>query len=227
MIPLRDTIPSQTFPFITIFLIIINGLVFLVEMSIGEYLPGFISVFGNIPARYFQAAAKTDLDFITRFIPLFTSIFLHGGWFHVIWNVWFLWIFGDNVEDHFGHLKYLFFYITCGVLAGIAHVYMNPTSTMPTIGASGAIAGVMGAYIFLYPRAKVLTLIPIFLIFPIIHIPAFVFLSFWFLVQFLSGFASLSISGVYGDVAWWAHIGGFIAGLLTAMFIVPRKKKYY
>ena len=170
---------------------------------------------------------KGDVALITRFIPFFTSIFLHGGWFHVIWNVWFLWIFGDNVEDHLGHLKFLFFYITCGVLAGVAHVYMNPTSMVPTIGASGAIAGVMGAYIFLFPRAKVLTLIPIFLFFPIIHIPAFVFLGFWFLVQFLSGFASLSISGGYSDVAWWAHIGGFMVGLLTVMFVFPRRKNYY
>jgi len=225
MIPLRDTIPSRTFPYVTILLIIFNGLVFLFEMSLGEYLREFISLFGVIPTNFFQSASQNELGIITRFFPFFTSIFLHGGWFHVIWNIWFLWIFGDNVEDHFGHIKFLFFYIVCGVLAGLAHVYMNPESSVPTIGASGAIAGVMGAYIFLYPRSRVLTLIPIFLIFPIVHIPAFIFLGFWFIVQFLSGFASLNISGDYGGVAWWAHIGGFLAGLLTVVLIIPRKRK--
>ena len=225
MIPLRDTIPSRTFPYMTILLIIFNGLVFLFEMSLGENLEDFISVYGVIPTNYFQLASEEELGVITRFFPFFTSIFLHGGWFHVIWNIWFLWIFGDNVEDHFGHIKFLFFYIVCGVVAGLAHVYMNPESTLPTVGASGAIAGVMGAYTFLYPRARILTLIPIFLIFPIIHIPAYVFLGFWFLMQFLSGFASLSISGDYGGVAWWAHIGGFVAGLLTVVFILPRKRR--
>jgi membrane associated rhomboid family serine protease len=225
MIPLRDTIPSRTFPYMTILLIIFNGLVFLFEMSLGENLEDFISVFGVIPTNYFQLASEEELGVITRFFPFFTSIFLHGGWFHVIWNIWFLWIFGDNVEDFFGHMEFLFFFIACGILAGFAHVYMNPESTLPTVGASGAIAGVMGAYIFLYPRARILTLIPIFLIFPIIHIPAYVFLGFWFLIQFLSGFASLSISGDYGGVAWWAHIGGFVAGLLTVVFILPRKRR--
>ncbi len=227
MIPLRDTIPSRTFPYVTILLIIFNGLVFLFEMSLGEYLEKFILVFGVIPSNYFQSASQGEFGIITRFFPFFTSIFLHGGWFHVIWNIWFLWIFGDNVEDHFGHLKFLFFFIACGFLAGLAHVYINPESTLPTIGASGAIAGIMGAYIFLYPRSRILTLIPIFLIFPIIHIPAYVFLGFWFLVQFLSGFASLNISGDFGGVAWWAHIGGFVAGLLTVILIFPRRRKDY
>ncbi|MBC8186135.1 rhomboid family intramembrane serine protease [candidate division KSB1 bacterium] len=227
MIPLRDTIPSRTFPYVTILLIIFNGLVFLFEMSLGEYLEDFISIFGIIPANYFSQASQNGLGIITSFFPFFTSIFLHGGWFHVIWNIWYLWIFGDNVEDHFGHSKFLLFYIVCGILAGLAHVYMNPESSVPTIGASGAIAGVMGAYIFLYPRARVLTLIPIFLIFPILHIPAYIFLGFWFLIQFLSGFASLNISGDFGGVAWWAHIGGFVAGLLTVILIFPRKRKDY
>ena len=224
MIPLRDTIPSRTFPYVTILLIIFNGLVFLLEMSMGEYLQDFISIFGIIPTNYFHQASQGGLGIITRFIPFFTSIFLHGGWFHVIWNIWFLWIFGDNIEDHFGHFKYLLFYIAYGVIAGLTHVYMNPGSSMPTIGASGAIAGVMGAYIIRYPRAKVLTLIPIFLIFPIINIPAYVFLGFWFLVQFLSGFASLNISGSFGGVAWWAHIGGFVAGMLS-IILFPRKRE--
>lgn len=225
MIPLRDTIPSRTFPYVTILLITFSGIIFLLEKPLLTLMPDFISIFGIIPTKYFYLSSQNDLGIITRFFPFLSSIFLHGSWFHVIWNVWFLWIFGDNVEDHFGHLKYLLFYVTCGVLAGIAHVYMNPESSVPTIGASGAIAGVMGAYIFLYPRARVLTLIPIFLIFPIIHIPAYVFLGFWFLIQFLSGFVSLNISGDYGGVAWWAHIGGFMAGLVTVILIFPHRRK--
>ena len=216
MIPLRDTIPSRTFPYVTILLIIFNGLAFLLEMSLGEYLKDFISTFGLIPTNYFRQASQGGLGIIPRFFPFFTSIFLHGGWFHVIWNIWFLWIFGDNVEDHFGHFKYLLFYIACGVIAGLAHVYMNPDSTMPTIGASGAIAGVMGAYIIRYPRAKVLTLIPIFLIFPIINIPAYVFLGFWFFVQFLSGFASLNISG--SDPGYFVHVRRFVPAKYNLRF---------
>jgi len=165
MIPLRDTIPSRTFPYMTIMLIIINGVIFLFEMSLGKNLNDFVNIFGVIPERYFNLAYISEVSPVIRYLPFFSSIFLHGGWFHVLWNMWFLWIFGDNVEDHFGHFKFFLFYMFCGVIAGLAHTYMNPLSPVPTIGASGAIAGVMGAYIVLYPHAKVLTLIPIFFIF--------------------------------------------------------------
>ncbi|HDP98914.1 MAG TPA: rhomboid family intramembrane serine protease [bacterium] len=225
MIPLRDTIPSRSFPFITILLILINGAIFLLEISLGKGLVEFVEMFGLIPERYFKLASGEGHNIVQRYLPFLTSIFLHGGWFHVLWNLWFLWIFGDNVEDHFGHFKFLLFYIICGLLAGLAHVYVNPGSIIPTIGASGAIAGVMGAYIVLYPRSKVLTIIPIFFIFPIIHIPAFVFLGIWFISQFISGAASLGIDQSFSGVAWWAHIGGFLAGAVVIIFLFPRKKE--
>lgn len=224
MIPLRDTIKSKEFPYVTILLIIINGAIYLFEMALGENLNHLINLFGIIPERYFSLASAGGFIYVERFLPFFSSIFLHGGWFHVLWNLWFLWIFGDNVEDHFGHFNFLVFYIFCGVLAGLAHTYMNPASSIPTIGASGAIAGVMGAYIILHPQARVLTIIPIFIIFPIIHIPAFVYLGIWFFIQFLSGAASIGSSQSYQGVAWWAHIGGFLTGLFVILFIFPRKK---
>ncbi len=227
MIPLRDTVPSRTFPFVTILLIIINGLIFLFEVSLGEHLQSFISVFGLVPKKILSASALDGLSIFSRIYPFVTSMFLHGGWFHVLWNMWFLWIFADNVEDHFGHFKFLAFYILFGILAGLAHVYFNQSSAIPTVGASGAIAGVMGAYIVLYPTARVLTIIPIFFIFPILHIPAYVFLGIWFVMQSLSGIASLGMGESMSSVAWWAHIGGFVAGLLTAIFIFPRKKKSF
>jgi len=227
MIPLRDTIPSRTFPYMTIMLIIINGVIFLFEMSLGKNLNDFINIFGVIPERYFNLAYISEVSPVIRYLPFFSSIFLHGGWFHVLWNMWFLWIFGDNVEDHFGHFKFFLFYMFCGVIAGLAHTYMNPLSPVPTIGASGAIAGVMAVYIVLYPHSKVLTLIPIFFIFPIIHIPAYIFLGIWFLIQFLSGAASIGVPQSYSGVAWWAHIGGFVIGMLTIFFLFPGKKKRY
>ncbi len=226
MIPLRDTIPSCRFPYVTILLIIVNGLIFLFEMSLGKMLREFIQIFGLIPDQYFSQMAGDGFSVVKLYLPFLTSLFLHGGWFHVLWNMWFLWIFGDNVEDRFGHFNFFMFYLFCGVVAGLAHVYMNPASSVPTVGASGAIAGVMGAYIILYPQARVLTIIPIIFIFPILHIPAYVFLGIWFVMQFLSGFFSLSLSGNYGGVAWWAHIGGFLIGMVT-IFVFGRRRANY
>ncbi len=226
MIPIRDTIPSRTFPYVTILLIILNGLIFIFEVSLGDSLKEFIRVMGLVPDRYFGLAQAPTSNIIERYSPFLTSIFLHGGWFHVLWNMWYLWIFGDNVEDHFGHFNFFLFYILCGILAGLVHVYVNPASSVPTIGASGAIAGVMGAYFILYPRSRILTIIPLFLIFPIIHIPAAIFLAIWFFMQFISGTLSLGASAAYSGVAWWAHIGGFVAGVLVIILIFPRKRAY-
>ena len=151
-------------------------------------------------------------------------MFLHGGWFHVGGNMLYLWIFGDNVEDRLGHVRFLFFYLLCGVAAGIAHIFTNPHSSAPTIGASGAIAGVLGAYFFLYPRAKVLTLLPLGIYFQIIELPAFFFLGFWLLIQSISGVASLAVRGeVTGGIAWWAHIGGFVAGAALGQLLKRRE----
>jgi membrane associated rhomboid family serine protease len=164
--------------------------------------------------------------FIDRFLPIFTSMFLHGGWLHLIGNMIYLWIFGDNVEDMMGHIKYFIFYLLCGVSANYAHLYTNASSPMPTIGASGAIAGVMGAYFILFPRSKVWTLFPIFFFIQIIKIPAVAFLGFWFLMQFFMGFFSLGVSSVArGGVAWWAHIGGFACGALLVFIFKKRKRK--
>lgn len=220
MIPLRDTIPSQTFPIVTISLIVVNVLIFFLELALGQQLESFIYIFGVIPARLtsvFSGEGTTSL----AIVPLFTSMFLHAGWFHLIGNMLFLWIFGDNVEDAFGHFRYLIFYILCGLGATAVHIFSVPQSVVPVVGASGAIAGVLGAYLFLFPRARVLTLIPIFFFFHVIELPALVFLGIWFVMQFFSGLLSIGVpSG--GGVAWWAHVGGFASGVIL---LYPFKRR--
>ncbi|MFZ5516817.1 MAG: rhomboid family intramembrane serine protease [Candidatus Zhuqueibacterota bacterium] len=221
MFPLRDTIPSATFPFVTLSLIVMNGLVFLLEIALGEHISAFINFFGIIPARYFFHLTN-GINVVAMYFPLLSSQFLHGSWFHLIGNLWFLWIFGDNVEDHIGHTRFLIFYLFCGAMAGLAHIYTNPGSNVPTVGASGAIAGVMGAYVFLFPRARVTTFIPIFFL---VEMPAYLFLGIWFLLQSFSGVSSLAANQDCCGVAWWAHIGGFILGALIALVLFPRRKK--
>lgn len=223
MIPLRDVNPSHSFPLITILIIIVNGIVFLYEVSLGQYLPEFLDTYALIPVQYFYMGDLGGLSAIVRYFPFLTSQFLHGGWLHFIGNMWFLWIFGDNVEDRLGHFKFLIFYLLCGVIAGLAHVYTNPHSSLPTVGASGAIAGVMGAYTISFPRARVITLFIFFFFIRFIELPAVVFLGVWFLFQFFSGTAALSAAESAGGVAWWAHIGGFVAGIVLVLFIPKRK----
>lgn len=212
MIPLRDNIPSRTYPIVTISLIVANGLAFLYEMSLGESLPQFFLTYGLVPAKYFHLSDKSAWNVLARFGPIFTSMFLHGGWLHIIGNMLYLWIFGDNVEDRMGHWKFLLFYLLCGVASTYAHLYTNVASGIPTVGASGAVAGVMGAYLVLYPRARVMTLVFIFLFVTVISIPAATFLVFWIILQFLNGMFTSVISQA-GGVAWWAHIGGFACGV--------------
>jgi len=225
MIPLRDTIPSLRFPIVTILLIVVNSLIFFFEVSLGSSLNKFIYAFGMIPERYFNLTQHHWLSFLDRFYPFFTSIFLHGGWMHIIGNMWFLWIFGDNVEDRLGRKGFLLFYIFCGIVAGFTHAYTNPQSPVPTVGASGALAGVMGAYFIFFPRARVLTLIPIFIFIHFIEIPAYFYLGIWFLFQFLSGAVDLAIrSNTCSGVAWWAHIGGFVTGVLISLPFLKRRK---
>ena len=224
MIPLRDANPSRTTPVVTYILILLNALVFLYQLKLGKNLDGFFYVYAIIPEKYFSLGAADVGNFIGRFLPFFTSQFLHGGFFHVIGNMWFLWIFGDNIEDHLEHFKFILFYLLCGVAAGLTHVYTNPSSQIPTVGASGAIAGVMGAYILLYPRARVKTLIPIFYFIQIVELPAFLFLGIWFVIQFFSGAISLATAGATGGVAWWAHIGGFVVGIVLIL-ILPKRKE--
>jgi len=224
MIPIRDNVPSSTYPIVTVGLIAINSVVFLYELSLGSRLSDFLSTFGLVPTRYFHLV-ELEKAYITRFLPFFTSMFLHGGWLHIIGNMWYLWIFGDNVEDRMGHIKYLIFYILCGLAAGFVHLFTNPSSGLPTVGASGAIAGVMGAYLVLYPKARVWTLIPIFFFIRFIEVPAFIILGFWIFIQFISGTSALMSSPSQGGVAWWAHIGGFAAGAVLVFVFRKRKRR--
>lgn len=225
MIPIRDTIPSKTFPYVTVGLIVANSAIFLFEVSLGQRLNEFLTTFGLIPVRFFRSV-NGDYGIISRFLPFFTSMFLHGGWFHAIGNMWYLWIFGDNVEDRMGHFRYFIFYILCGLAAGFAHIFTNQSSGVPTVGASGAIAGVMGAYFILYPTARIWTLIPIFFFIRYVELPAFALLGFWILMQFFSGAISLSAGASQGGgVAWWAHIGGFAAGAILVFIFRKRKHK--
>lgn len=242
MIPLRDNIPSQTTPVVNYALIAIGTVAFLAQLAGDQGETRLIEQFGMIPARVIhpdrpveitvgyrpaQTPAGVQLVPVTReaapaavpaWLTLLTCIFLHGGWMHFLGNMWFLWIFGDNVEDRFGHLGYGLFYLGCGIAASAAHLAAGPDSPVPTIGASGAIAGVMGAYFLLYPRALVLTLIPIVFIFQIVVLPAPLFLGVWFVLQFFQGVASVTSMEATG-VAWWAHIGGFAAGLIVAALL--------
>jgi membrane associated rhomboid family serine protease len=224
MIPFRDNIPSRTFPVITITIILANVLVFLYELGLGRGLEPFMMQYGVVPAAVF-AWPQSNLPFTAVALPFLTSMFLHGGWLHLIGNMWYLWIFGDNVEDRLGHFTFLIFYVLCGIGAGIVHTVVNYDNVVPTVGASGAIAGVLGAYVISYPTARVLTLLPIFIFWPMVEVPAVFFLGFWFIVQFFSGTASLGTSvSAGGGVAFWAHIGGFIIGMiLVTMF--PRKDR--
>lgn len=221
MIPIRDTVPSKNYPVVNTALIGINVLVFLMQLAQGPNLDQFIHLYGLIPVRYTNLDIATRLPIGLQIFSMFSYMFLHGGWLHLIGNMWSLWIFGDNVEDRLGPFRYLVFYLLCGFLSGLFHLVFNFDSRAPTIGASGAIAGVMGAYIILYPRSKILTLIPIFFIPWFIEIPAFVFLGIWFLLQFANAAAS---SAGMGGVAWWAHVGGFIFGMILVKLFLTFPK---
>jgi membrane associated rhomboid family serine protease len=211
MIPIRDTVRSQTYPVVNAAIIGINVVVFLIELSQGQRLTQFTYVYGLVPARYSVPQVAAYFTSGQQIFSLLSFMFLHGGFLHLIGNMWFLYIFGDNVEDRLGHIRYFFFYLLCGLASGASHLFLNLSSNIPTIGASGAIAGVMGAYFVLYPRAKILTLVPIFIFIQLIHLPAFVFLGIWFLFQFLS---AAGTSAQSGGIAWWAHIGGFVFGII-------------
>ena len=223
MIPLRDTTKSRTVPFVNYALIGMCGLVFLFELSLGSASESFVRLFGVIPARVQTTLFQWELSFGV-ILPLFTSMFIHGGWAHLIGNMLYLHIFGDNVEDRLGHGGYLFFYLSSGICAALIEVYFQENSSIPLIGASGSIAGVLGAYFLLFPRARILTLLPLIIFFPVVEVSAFFFLGFWFLMQFLQGTASTGASAD-GGVAWWAHAGGFVAGIaLLPVFIILRKR---
>jgi membrane associated rhomboid family serine protease len=214
VIPLRDIVPSRTTPFVTIALIAINVLVFLFELSLGRAVNAFTMYWGLVPAAF-------------SWVTVFTSMFLHGGLLHVGGNMLYLWIFGDNVEDRVGHGRFLVFYLLCGVAAALAQTFAAPASLVPMVGASGAIAGVMGAYFVLYPKSRIVTLVTLVFFFQVVEVPAIAFLGIWFVMQFLSGVGSI-VSTASGDpgggVAFWAHVAGFAAGA-GGIFVFRRPER--
>ena len=215
MIPLRSSERHYTPATITLLIILANVLVFLYELSLGSgwRLNYFIAKNAIVPDQF-------------RITSLVTSMFIHGGFLHILGNMWFLWIFGRGIEDILGHVKYLFFYLVCGLAAGFVHILVNASSTVPTVGASGAIAGVMGAYLIKFPRAHIVTLVPIIIFITTIDIPAAFLLLYWFAIQFFSGVGSVGYSQASsGDVAWFAHIGGFLAGM-GLILILPARQRY-
>lgn len=227
MIPLRSSERTYSFPTITLLLIVINVIVFLFELSLPEYpayvhtraltLNNFIGAYGIVPDRFY-------------FPTLLTSMFIHGGFMHIAGNMWFLWIFGKGIEDLLGHARFLVFYLACGLIAGYVHVITNPNSPVPTVGASGAIAGVMGAYLIKFPKARIVTLVPLFIFITTLDIPAAFLLLYWFVIQFFSGLGSVGYTTVSkGDVAWFAHVGGFVSGmiLVTLMHTRERYRPYW
>jgi membrane associated rhomboid family serine protease len=213
MLPLRDVIPSRTTPYVTVTIIILNALAWFYEISMPrDQLSVFLQLFGVVPAAFSTPT-------------LLTSMFLHGSWSHVIGNMWYLWIFGDNVEDRLGHGRFIVFYLLCGTVAAFGQILMDPQSTLPTIGASGAIAGVMGAYFVLYPHSRVLTLIPLIIFIEIIELPAIMLLGFWFLMQlFSAGAIAVTASTGGGGVAFMAHVAGFVMGMV-AVFAFRKKQQ--
>ena len=211
MIPLRDTVDSKGYPIINTVLIVGNLLVYLVQLGQGQALHQFIITYGLVPARYSVPEIAAHFSLGQQVFALLSFMFVHGGFWHLLGNMWTLYIFGDNVEDRLGPVRYLLFYLLCGFASGLTHLFLNWHSRLPTVGASGAIAGVMGAYFLLYPHAKILTLIPVFFIPFFLEIPAVFFLGIWFILQFLSA-AGTPDQG--GGIAWWAHIGGFAFGMV-------------
>jgi len=214
MIPLRDIIPSRTTPVVTITLITMNVLVFLYELSLGRAVDAFTLYWGLVPAAF-------------SWVTVLTSMFLHGGIMHVAGNMLYLWIFGDNVEDRMGHGRFLVFYLLCGTAAALAQTITQPDSVVPMVGASGAIAGVMGAYFVLYPKSRIVTLVPLFFFFQVIEVPAILFLGIWFLMQFISGLGSIvTVAGSTGGIAFWAHVAGFVAGISgVVVFRRPERQR--
>ncbi len=219
MIPLYDTARTRKFPLVNLTLIVANVLVFLYELQMGpNAIQDFMFTWGLVPVRM---AGDPGAAWRT----IYTSMFLHGGWLHIISNMWVLFIFGDNVEARMGKIKYLVFYLLSGTAAGLLQTFILPTSEVPMVGASGAIAGVLGAYLVLFPRSRVASLVPIFFIFTIVEIPAFLFLIFWFFSQLYSGLFSIQ-GGAGSGIAWWAHIGGFVFGLIMSFFFANRRPRY-
>jgi membrane associated rhomboid family serine protease len=210
MFPIRNTVPTRYPPLVTWSLIFVNVFFFIIQIGLDPAeLEEFLFRFALIPARYFEPGSLSPLDFL----PVFTMMFLHAGWLHLILNMWMLWLFGPTIEDRLGHGAYLTFYLACGVAAALTHLVFNATSVVPALGASGAIAGVLGCYVRLFPLARLIVLVPIVFIPLFFEVPALAFVGVWFILQLLQGAAELVMPSSGAGVAWWAHIGGFVAGL--------------
>lgn len=217
MFPLRDINPSESFPKVTLILILVNLGVFILEIMAGpELLNQLVYIFGLVPAYINDPAS------LISYYPFLTSTFLHGGWMHLIGNMWILWLFGDNIEDHMGSGRFLLFYLICDLLAGMTHYYINPHSTIPVVGASGAVAGVMGAYFWMFRHARILTFVPPFFLFTL---PAWIYLGFWALSQLYCGTADMISANSCGSIAFWAHLGGFGAGMFLHRIFLIREPR--
>lgn len=232
MFPIRNTVPTRFPPAATWMLIAANCVVFLIEIALpARTQEWFVINFALIPARYFDPASLGIASpSLIDYLPFFTNMFLHGGWLHLILNMWTLWLFGPTIEDRFGSGRYLVFYLVCGVLASIAHVAFSPTSAAPALGASGAIAGVLGCYVRQFPFARIIVLVPVLFLPLFFEVPAVFFVGLWFLLQLLQGTAELFSPATGGGVAWWAHVGGFIAGLAFGSLpfsFRTRYRRYY
>ena len=217
MFPLKDRNPTRRIPIVTISLIVLNVVVFLYQLSLGRDLEQFFERFGAVPQSIMSC--MSPMEFLPGvLLPMTTSMFLHGGWLHLIGNMLYLWVFGENVEDKLGRPQFVVFYLLCGIIASGLHIVIDPTSSVPMVGASGAISGVLGAYLLMFPGARVVTVIPIFVFLQVAELPALVVLGFWFVIQFFNGMLSLGYeAGGMGGVAWWAHIGGFVAGVILVL----------
>jgi membrane associated rhomboid family serine protease len=227
MFPIRDSVRSESTPVITRGLVLVNALVFLMELTFrGAAREKLFYLFGIVPARFTHPGWAEHVGFPAHhYLPLFTHQFLHGGWLHIISNMWALWIFGDNVEDRMGSFRFLIFYLLCGVAAGLTQMFSNPNSTIPSVGASGAIAGVFGAYLLQFPRARVEVVMPIWFYPFFFELPAVLYLGFWFLSQLFSGTMALANPNQVGGIAWWAHVGGFVVGMLLCPIFVKKRRK--
>lgn len=225
MIPLRDSTRSRRFPYVNVALIALNIIIFFKELTLShQELNQVFYVFGVVPAKV-NALLNAGAPLIPLVFPFISAMFLHGSWVHIIGNMLYLWIFGDNVEDRLGHFNYLIFYLLAGFAGSIAHIITNPGSQVPIIGASGAIAGVLGAYFLTFPRARILTLVPLFFFITIVEVPAVFFLLFWFLIQLLNGVTSAGVAA--NSVAWWAHVGGFLAGAILIKLFPDKRTQLF
>jgi membrane associated rhomboid family serine protease len=227
MIPVRTTVPVRFPPVATYLLIAVNVVVFLLQISLPEHEQEMVVyLYGLVPARFFHPAwaARVGLP-PGNYLPFLTNIFMHGGWLHLILNMWTLWLFGGAVEDRLGSWRYLIFYLLCGIAASAAHAFVNADSSVPALGASGAIAGVLGAYMRFFPLSNVLILVPIVFIPLFFTLPAIVYIALWFFINLLQGTLGSELPNA-GGVAWWAHIGGFVAGMVLASIMMPPRRRY-